>query len=92
MQIDIFVKFDLKHLICEKISRLATLCYFDKHLSKFKNLIGKLNYVSLKLLAGVVVEGALLVHELHHPDLVSLHIEVAQSCLLRFELARPVAL
>ena len=55
-------------------------------------LIGKLDYVSLQFLAGVVVEGALLVHELHHPDLVPLHIEVAQRCLLRLELDRPLPL
>ena len=33
-----------------------------------------------------------LVHEVDHLDLVALHIEVAQCCLLCLELARPVAL
>ena len=55
-------------------------------------LIGKLDYVSLQFLAGVVVEGALLVHELHRPDLVALHIEVAEGGLLRLELTRPIPL
>ena len=55
-------------------------------------LVGELNDVGLQLLAGVVVEGALLVHELHHPDLIALHVEVAQRRLLCLELARPVSL
>ena len=58
----------------------------DCHLL-FSHLVRKLDHVGLQLLAGVVVEGALLVHELHHPDLVPLHVEVAQSCLLCLELA-----
>ena len=63
----------------------------DCHLLFF-HLVRKLDHVGLQLLAGVVVEGALLVHELHRPDLVALHIEVAEGGLLRLELARPIPL
>ena len=63
----------------------------DCHLLFF-HLVRKLDHVGLQLLAGVVVEGALLVHELHRPDLVALHIEVAEGGLLRLELTRPIPL